>query len=86
MDFWEGSEKVAKVIKEHRLVTRIGAIVLMLYCWQKIEANDLMMAEALQEQNLERMRIVIASLENANNRFWAFMGSIFALYAATGNK
>ncbi len=86
MDFWQYSEKVAKVVNEHRIITRLAGLILCLYCVGQIQdARELMIA-AIEFDDAETRRLIIENSKWIIGQFVGMLTVAFSVYSGTGNK
>jgi len=86
VDIWELSEKVAKVVNEHRIVTRVAGLVLCVYCTHQIYLARELMVAAIEYEDLERSRLIIDNAKFIIGQFVGMLTIAFSVYSGTGGK
>ena len=85
MNFWQFSEKLAKVISEHRVITRFAGVFLCVYCADQIFLAQEMINKALEYEDLERARLVVDNGKWIIGQFVGLLAIGFSVYSGTGS-
>ena len=83
---WETSEKIAKVMNEHRIVTRIAGVILCLYCTAQIDKAWMLMIAAPENYEPEVAKLIIDNSKWIIGEFIGVIAIGFSVYSGTGGS